>query len=158
MGDKLTGFGKSCLPNSASGGVYPRAAMSDNPAKLIVSENVAALVTKKYGRINTSAFAREAGIGIGGVQRLLDKETSVGVELIARVAAFFNIDTWQLLAPNLGQALTLSPAELEAVRKMREPQQPKGLAHEGEGQKSELIGARHMSNPSTKSASKRRAG
>jgi hypothetical protein len=126
MEGEHTDPGTSCLPFSVQTGAYPTA-MPGDQAKAVVIENVKLLMTTKYGKINITAFGRDTGISNGGTQRVLDPDTSVGVDLLARIADHFKIEIWQLLAPNLGQALKLSPAELEAVRKIREPQQPKVL-------------------------------
>jgi hypothetical protein len=95
--------------------------------KAIVSANVELLMQSKYGKRNVTALGRDTGIATGGAQRVLDPATSVGLDLLERVADKFDIDVWQLLVPNLGQSMKLSPAEVEAVRKIREPLQPKGI-------------------------------
>jgi hypothetical protein len=97
------------------------------PAKAIVIANVKLLMETKYGKVNVTAFGRDTGIKTGGAQRVLDPDTNVGVDLLAQIADYFKIETWQLLAPNLGQSLKLSPAEVEAVRKIREPLQPRSI-------------------------------
>jgi hypothetical protein len=157
IGKHPTGIGSSCLPVSVALREYPNAPMTETAAKAIVAANVEVLVTRKYGRVNITAFGRDAKIGTGGAQRLLDHETSVGVDLIARAAAFFDMDPWQLLAPNLGQALVLSPAELAKVKEMREPQQPKGIIP-AEGAKSTRgMDTKKVASPlSTPKATKKR--
>lgn len=121
-----TASGTSCLPLSVRPGEYPHA-MPGDQAKAVIVENIKLLMDTHYGKINITAFGRDTGISNGGTQRVLDPDTSVGVDLLAKIADHFKLEVWQLLAPNLGQAMLLSPAELAAVRKIREPQQPKGL-------------------------------
>jgi hypothetical protein len=104
--------------------------MAGDPTKAIVIANIELLMKQKFERINVTGFGKFTGISTGGTQRVLDPDTSVSVDILGRIAAKFGLETWQLLAPNLGQALLLSPAELEAVRKIREPQQPKTIKTE----------------------------
>ena len=89
-----------------------------------VWENVQTLMQRAYGGDNITRLGRETGIKQGGAQRLKEKR-DIGIGMIARVAAHFKIDAWQLLAPNLGDAMRLSTAELMAIRKMRDPIQPR---------------------------------
>ena len=90
----------------------------------VIWANVETLMKRKYGHANLSRLGRDTGIKQGGAQRL-QAQADVGVGLIERVAAFFKIDPWQLLAPELGESMLLTDRELEAVRKLREPVQPK---------------------------------
>jgi hypothetical protein len=99
--------------------------MVENDAKAILIENVLTLMELRYGRQNITAFGRDTGISTGGTQRVLDPVASVGVDILSRIAAHFKLEVWQLLAPNLGQALILSPAEAKKVREMRDPEQAK---------------------------------
>lgn len=95
--------------------------------KATVIANVELLMQSKYGKRNVTALGRDTGIAIGGAQRVLDPSTNVGIDLLEKIADKFEVDVWQLLVPNLGQSMKLSPAEVEAVRKIREPLQPKGV-------------------------------
>jgi hypothetical protein len=87
--------------------------------------NVQALMKRAYGGDNITRLGRETGIATGGAQRLKGRK-DVGVRLIERVATHFKIDAWQLLAPGLGRSMLLSDDELEAVRRLRNPMQPRG--------------------------------
>jgi hypothetical protein len=126
MGSQHTGFGTLCLPLSVDTPAYARG-MSKPDAKTILIENVTLLMKSRYGKINITRFGQETGLSNGGTQRVLDPATSVGVDQLNKIAEAFDVEVWQLLAPDLGQAMRLSPAELEKVREMREPQQPKAV-------------------------------
>lgn len=62
-------------------------------------ESVAALMTHHWGAVNLSRLAREAGIGPGSATRLKEQQTSVGIELIDKIADLFGAQSWQLLVP-----------------------------------------------------------
>jgi len=119
-----TGFGMGLQPNSVSAVDY-RPKMSPEDMRALVWTNVQTLMKRRYGGDNVTRLGKDTGIKQGGAQRL-KMHADVGVGILARVATFFEIDAWQLIAPNLGEAMRLSAAELEAVRKLREPTQPKG--------------------------------
>jgi hypothetical protein len=67
--------------------------------RLALRDNVLALQQHHYGRENLSRLARDAGIGPGSATRIKVAETSVGLEVIDKIAAAFNLDPWQLLVP-----------------------------------------------------------
>ena len=50
---------------------------------------------------NLSRLAREAKIGPGSVTRMKEQTTSVGLELVDKVARVFTVETWQLLVPGM---------------------------------------------------------
>lgn len=69
--------------------------------KLILAKNVAALMRHHYGRENKSRLATDANTAIGNIQRIMDTNTSVGVDLVALVAKAFDLQVWQLMFPDL---------------------------------------------------------
>jgi hypothetical protein len=101
--------------------------MQKPTAKELLMENVKLLMLDRYGKENISRFGQDTGLSNGGTQRVLDPLSDVRTEALTKIAAAFDLEIWQLLAPNLGQALALSPAEMEAVKKIRTPQPPKVL-------------------------------
>lgn len=103
-----------------------RAEMDDPPLKDLIWLNVTTLMTRRYGGPNITRLGRDTGIATGGAQRL-EGRAEVGPTILEKVAQFFEVHAWQLLAPNLGESMLLSKEELEAVRKMREPLQPKNV-------------------------------
>ncbi len=52
-----------------------------------------------WGGENLSRLAREADIGPGSATRLKQQQTSVGIELVEKVARLFHLEAWQLLVP-----------------------------------------------------------
>lgn len=63
--------------------------------------NVEALMNHHWGGENLSRLAREAKIGPGSTTRMKQQATSVGLELVDKVAELFGLQTWQLLVPGL---------------------------------------------------------
>lgn len=68
-------------------------------SKAVLWASVLALMVKNYGRENLNRLAREAKIGPGTASRLKAQETSVGLDTIDKLAAYFNVEAWQLLVP-----------------------------------------------------------
>jgi hypothetical protein len=52
-----------------------------------------------WGKENLSRLARDADIGPGTATRLKQQQTSVGVDIVERIADLFGLQTWQLLVP-----------------------------------------------------------
>lgn len=99
----------------------------DDPIELkaLIWLNVKTLMERKYGKAVLTRLGVDTGIAPAGAQRLQGKK-EVGPTILYKVAKFFEVHPWQLLAPQLGESMKLSPPELEAVRKLRDPMQPKG--------------------------------
>lgn len=70
-------------------------------SRKILWKNVQALMAHQFGKENVNGFATYVGIGVGSVLRLRAQETSVGVEIIDKIAKRFDLEPWQLLVPNL---------------------------------------------------------
>ena len=75
-------------------------ANNKKPAKTILWANVLAHMEAKYGRENLNALARDAKIGPASVQRIKDGKTSVGVDIVDKVAKSFGVEAYQLLCPS----------------------------------------------------------
>lgn len=54
----------------------------------------------------------DKGYTNGTAQRILGGETSIGLDIVDRLAATFGVPAWRLLAPNLGRA---EPAGLDEL-------------------------------------------
>lgn len=70
-------------------------------SKKVLWENVSALMQRKYGKENVNGFATYVGIGVGSVLRIREMETSVGVEIIDKIAKKFGLEPWHMLVPDL---------------------------------------------------------
>lgn len=79
--------------------------MGKMTTKQILWANVSALMKEKYGGENLTRLSRDTKIGPGTTTRIKMCETSVGVEVLEKISAAFSVETWQLLAPELGSNL-----------------------------------------------------
>ena len=71
------------------------------PSKALLWNNVASLMRKRYGRENLNQLARDAKIGPATASRIKEMKTSVGLDVIDRIAGVFGLVAWQLLVPEL---------------------------------------------------------
>lgn len=96
--------------------------MGDTNVKKTLWENVKALMILKYGEENLNQLARDAGIGPGSASRIKEAKTSVGIDIVERIAKVFKVPTYLLLCP-LGdkkQLLTILKAYSETDERGRE--------------------------------------
>lgn len=70
-------------------------------SKVILWQNIVALMRHKYGRENINQLARDAKISPGTVSRIKKIENSTGLDVIERIAGVFRLQAWQLLLPGL---------------------------------------------------------
>lgn len=73
--------------------------MGDKQLKKILWNNVRALMLKHYGAENLNRLAREAKIGPGSASRIKEARTSIGLDVLEKVAHHFRVDPWELLMP-----------------------------------------------------------
>lgn len=70
-------------------------------SKRVLWDNVVTLMKKKYGGENLTRLALDAKFGPGTSTRLKKQVTSIGVDVIEKLAVVFELQPWQLLVPNL---------------------------------------------------------
>ena len=103
--------------------VYP-VGMAPVDSKTVLWNNVSALMRKRWNCENLSKLAREAGIGPGSATRIKEQRTSVGLDVLEKVAACFDLEPWQLLVANLDpDDLPIAPLtqnEAAKIERMRE--------------------------------------
>ena len=87
--------------------------MKKPDTKLVLWENVSALMKTKYGRENLTRLAADAKIGPGTASRIKAHETSVGLDVVEAIARIFRLEPWQLLVPGMDAA---SPPVLATTR------------------------------------------
>lgn len=66
-------------------------------SRKVLWKNVSALMIKKYGRENLNQLAREAKLGPATASRIKAQDTSVGIDVIDRIATVMGVHPWQLL-------------------------------------------------------------
>lgn len=67
--------------------------------KAVLWTNVQALMRKHYGGENLSRLSRECDVGLGTSARIKRRQTSVGIDILAKIAERFDLQPWQLLVP-----------------------------------------------------------
>lgn len=58
-----------------------------------------------YGKENLTRLIDEAEVGPGTITRIKNQETSVGIDVLEKVAGALKVEPWQLLHPNLDDLL-----------------------------------------------------
>lgn len=69
--------------------------------KEVLWENVRALMVQKYGAENLNRLAKEAKIGPASAMRIKESKTSIGVDIVERIARALDVQPWQLFAPGM---------------------------------------------------------
>jgi hypothetical protein len=69
--------------------------------KRVLWDNLVALMCKHWGGENLTRLAREAECGPGTASRIKAQETSVGIDVLTKLAGPFDLQPWQLLVPGL---------------------------------------------------------
>ena len=96
--------------------------MSGIDTRRVLWANVLALMEHHWAGENLTRLAREAKVGPGTCTRIKEQQTSVGVEIVDKIAALFGLDSWQLLVPGLDPksppVLILSEAERDFYRRV----------------------------------------
>lgn len=73
-------------------------------SKRVLAANLLSLSQRKYGKRAIRGVARDAGIGLGTMQRIYAGTTSIGVDVLDRLAEVFEVEPAALLQPGLGAA------------------------------------------------------
>ena len=79
-------------------------------------ENVSLLMLRRYGGENLTRLAKEAKFGPGSATRLKEQNTSVGVDIVDKLAKLFKLEPWQMLAPGLDPDHPPEIAKVNTVR------------------------------------------
>ena len=95
-----TAYGRSMQPHSVEKS-WHRPRMEEPNTRKRLWENVSRLMVKRYGKENLTQLAKDAKFGPGSATRLKDQSTSVGVDIVDRLAKLFKLEPWQLLVPQL---------------------------------------------------------
>jgi hypothetical protein len=69
--------------------------------KLVLWQNLTVLMEHHWGKENLTRLAREAKTGPGTATRIKEMQTSVGLDVVDRMAEVFDLEMWQMLTPGL---------------------------------------------------------
>ena len=97
--------------------------MSAIDSRRVLWASVSALMRHHWEAENLNRLSREAGIGLASCARLKAQETSIGLELVDKIAAVFGVETWQLFVPGFDPAspptlLPVTQAERELYTRL----------------------------------------
>lgn len=70
-------------------------------SKQILWENISALMAHHWGKENLSELSRRAKVGLATCDRIKKRETSVGTDVLEKLADVFGLQAWHLLTPQL---------------------------------------------------------
>ena len=92
--------------------------------KTVLWKNVLALMIYHWGGENLPRLSREAKIGPGTASRIKASETSVGLDVLQKVADAFHVQPWQLLVPEMDPQnppvlLPISKEELDLYERLK---------------------------------------
>jgi hypothetical protein len=124
MGCKHTGFGAfvNHIRNSQTG-TLPAMEISRQDPKQVLWANVHKLMEHRWGQENINRLSRDAKIGPGSASRIKEQKTSVGIDVVAKIAKAFDVEPWHLLLPNLDPSnlpvATLTDAEAALYARIR---------------------------------------
>lgn len=85
-------------------------------SKAVLWKSVSALMLKHYGGENLSRLSRECKIALASSARIKEQKTSVGLDIVDKIARHFHVEPWELLVPTFDPANrpTLQPlSEME---------------------------------------------
>jgi hypothetical protein len=71
---------------------------------------------KHYGKESLARLSRDCKISLGSCSRIKEQQTSVGLDIVDKIATHFHIEPWELLVPTFDPANrpTLQPlSEME---------------------------------------------
>lgn len=107
----------------ARSGVDNLPPMSAIDSRRVLWASVSALMRHHWEAESLNRLSREAGIGLASCARLKAQETSIGLELVDKIAAVFGVETWQLFVPGFDPAspptlLPVTQAERELYTRL----------------------------------------
>ena len=94
------GFGMTNQPLSEGRKDHSRNVKRLDP-RVVLWENVSALMVATWGKENLTRLSREAKIGPASCSRIKEMQTSVGLDVVDKIAEVFSLEMWQLLTPML---------------------------------------------------------
>lgn len=94
-------------------------------SKHVLWRSVTALMKKHYGGENLTRLAKDCKFGPGTATRIKESQTSVGVDIVDKIAKHFHLHSWELLVPtfdpeNRPTLQPLSEQERRLYERLRE--------------------------------------
>lgn len=73
--------------------------MDDLPIRLTLWPRIQQLMIDQWGNENQNRLARDAHVGVATVARIKAGDSSIGLNVVEKIAAAFGLSPWQLLCP-----------------------------------------------------------
>lgn len=94
-------------------------------SKTVLWKSVSALMVKHYGKENLTRLSKDCRIGPASAVRIREAKTSVGLEIVDKIAKHFQVEPWELLVPafdpsNRPALQPMSETERRLYEKLRE--------------------------------------
>lgn len=80
--------------------------------RLVLSQNLKALLTSKHGPSTQSELKRQSGLAQSTIGRALSGETAATVDTVEQIAKAYGLEAWQLLVAGMDPS---NPPVLQAV-------------------------------------------
>lgn len=86
------------------------------PPRALLWANLSGLMQERWGRENQMELARVSGVGQATISRIRAGETSIGLDIVGKLAAVFGLEAWQILAPGWEHPWCRTPLALDVAR------------------------------------------
>lgn len=118
MGSNPTAYGVLMQPHTVDKKHY-LSPMNIYDGKSVLWANVKARMQALYGKENLTRLVAESGIGPGTATRIKEQRTSVGLDVLEKIAKPLKVQPWELLNPALTSAAPeVVDARFEALRRI----------------------------------------
>jgi hypothetical protein len=82
-------------------------------SRAVLWASVRALMIKEHGKENINQFHKRTGVSLASIGRIKEQDTSVGLQIIDKIAGTFGLAGWQLLVPGFDPS---APPVLRATK------------------------------------------
>lgn len=91
--------------------------MNTYDTKKLLWDNVRARMMTLWGEENLTRLCRDAKIGPGTASRIKEMSTSVGIDVLEKIAIPLKSSPWQLISPNMENPPPV-PDDIQALQKL----------------------------------------
>lgn len=78
---------------------YVKIMKNITPSAPILWDNLLYLMGKKYGGENQNRLSRDSKVGLATIYRIKGGSTSIGIEVLDKLAGVFGLEAWQIICP-----------------------------------------------------------
>lgn len=77
----------------------------------------------RWGQENQNKLARDAKVGVATIARMKSADTSIGVDVLEKVAGALGVEAWQLICPT-DPGDSVSPLAMDLARQLDDLKDP----------------------------------